>query len=314
MYSIRRSVLIWGALALILALVGCSGKEAITPAAPPSGGNELFPGLTFGDDTSFDLVTWNMQTFPKESQTPHYLAKALSALDPDVAALQEIEDPTAFQAVLDELDGYTGHLAPGSSRYMKLAFIYKISSVSNVSFEELFTSESRIFPRSPLLMRCDFQGTPLVIIDNHLKCCGDGTLDSSDDWDEENRRQQACELLAAYINGNLPNERVIVVGDMNDYLDDAVQNNVFEAFLSDPIHFEFADMAIATGAISVPSYSLKGGGHLDHILITDELFGAFAKSSSEVETIQPNKALYGGSSEYLRYLSDHLPVGLRIEF
>ncbi len=268
MFSIRRTALIWGALALILTLFGCSGKEAITPAAPPPGGNELFPGLTFGDDSSFDLVTWNLQTFPKNSQTPHYLAKALSALDPDVAALQEIEDPTAFQAVLDELDGYTGHLAPGSSRYMKLAFIYKISSVSNVSFEELFTSESRIFPRSPLLMRCDFQGTPLVIIDNHLKCCGDGTIASGDEWDEEFRRQQACELLAAYINDNLPNQRVIVVGDMNDSLTDAAQNNVFEAFLSDPTHFEFADMSIATGATSVFSYSLKGrlspGSHFDH--------------------------------------------------
>jgi hypothetical protein len=49
-------------------------------------------------------------------------------------------------------------------------------------------------------------------------------------------------------------------------------------------------------------------------LITDELFNAFAKSSSDVETLQLNKVLYGGSSEYLRYLSDHLPVGLRIEF
>ncbi len=49
-------------------------------------------------------------------------------------------------------------------------------------------------------------------------------------------------------------------------------------------------------------------------MITDELFSAFAKTSTDVETLQPNKSLYGGSSEYIQYLSDHLPVGMRIEF
>lgn len=315
MVLMRRMALGLGAAVLILSFVGCSQKEPITPVAPPPGGNDLFPGLTFGDDTSFDIVTWNIQTFPKNVyQTPHYLAKALSALDVDVATLQEIEDPTAFQNVLNELNGYAGHLSSSAFGSMNLAIIYKTSSVSNVSFEEIFTSQDRPFPRSPLLMRCDFNGTPLVIIDNHLKCCGDGTLDSSDNWDEEYRRQQACELLAGYINDNLPNEHVIVLGDMNDSLTDLMQNNVFEAFLTDPAHFEFADMSIAIGPESEFSYSLKGSSHLDHILITDELFGVFAKSSTEVETLRPDKALSGGRGEYTQYLSDHLPVGMRITF
>jgi endonuclease/exonuclease/phosphatase family metal-dependent hydrolase len=307
-----------GAAVLILSFVGCSQKEPITPVAPPPGGNDLFPGLSFGDDTSFDIVTWNIKTFPKgPSQRPHYLAKALSALDVDVAALQEIGDATAFQKVLNELDGYDGHLSSSASYDVNLAIIYKTSTVTNVSFEEIFTSDWNPFPRSPLVMHCDFQGTPLVIIDNHLKCCGDGTIDSSSHDDEEYRRQRACEMLAGYINDNLPNDRVIVLGDFNDSLTDPVQNNVFEAFLDDSTHFTFSDMAIAEGPSTGWSWifsSSYGPSHFDHILITDELFGAFAKSSTDVETLRPDKALSGGRSEYTQYLSDHLPVGMRIAF
>ena len=53
--------------------------------------------------------------------------------------------------------------------------------------------------------------------------------------------------------------------------------------------------------------------HLDHILITDELFEAFAKPSARVQTIRIEDALPRGSDEYWIYLSDHRPVGLQIE-
>ena len=55
------------------------------------------------------------------------------------------------------------------------------------------------------------------------------------------RGQQA---FKAYIDF-LPNEKVIILGDLNDLLTDDPVNNVFQMYLDDPTNFVFADMAIA---------------------------------------------------------------------
>ena len=318
MHFSRISTLVLVAFVLFLGALGCSKKAPVTPLGPPPlpPGSGLFPGLSFGSDDAFDIITWNVRQFPESAQTPRYLADALKALDADVVALQEIQDPSAFRSVLDELDGYSGYVASSASYDVNLAFIYKTSTVTNVRFEEIFRSLWRPFPRSPLVMSCTFNGKDLVIIDNHLKCCGDGTVDLADDGDEETRRLEACDLLAGYISDNYPTDRVIVLGDLNDSLTDTPKNNVFDVFLDDPAHYMFSDMAVAQGPSSGFSYvfsSSYSASHIDHILITDELFGDFAKSTTDVETIRPDKYLAGGKSDYEDKLSDHLPVGMHIE-
>ena len=51
-----------------------------------------------------------------------------------------------------------------------------------------------------------------------------------------------------------------------------------------------------------------------HILITNELFEAFEKPTAKVETILVEDALPGAWNEYVHYLSDHRPVGLKLAF
>ena len=61
---------------------------------------------------------------------------------------------------------------------------------------------------------------------------------------------------------------------------------------------------------SFPKYP----SHLDHILITNELFDDYESPLSLVETFQIEKSMNGGWPKYEQYISDHRPVGLRIGF
>ena len=55
-----------------------------------------------------------------------------------------------------------------------------------------------------------------TLINNHLKCCGDGNIDEDNYWDEEHRRRDANVMLDDYISTHFANVSVILVGDLND--------------------------------------------------------------------------------------------------
>tara|TARA_B100000609_G_C17053876_1_gene350455 strand:- start:126 stop:770 length:645 start_codon:yes stop_codon:yes gene_type:complete len=152
-------------------------------------------------------------------------------------------------------------------------------------------------------------GENYLIINNHFKCCGDGIIDFDDTSDEENRRYKAINLIKEYIDNNFENKRVIVVGDLNDNIAEAPINNVFQEVLNDSINYSFADLEIAQGNSSEWSYP-TWPSHLDHILITNELFQVL--NISEVKTIKIDEYLDGGWNEYDQNISDHRPVAIKL--
>ena len=64
-------------------------------------------------------------------------------------------------------------------------------------------------------------------------------MDLNDEFDEENRRYTAMNLLKTYIDENLSNEKVIVLGDLNDDISEPYQNNVFQDVLNDSDNYQF---------------------------------------------------------------------------
>ena len=131
--------------------------------------------------------------------------------------------------------------------------------------------------------------------------------------DEETRRYTASNLLKEYIDTKLPNENVIVLGDLNDILTDAVANNVFQMIINDTENYLFADMEIAEGSSADWSYPWWPQ-HIDHILITNELFDEFVNGGSAVQTIKIDEYMEGGFDDYYENISDHRPVALKLEF
>tara|TARA_B100001971_G_C18100252_1_gene488424 strand:- start:282 stop:950 length:669 start_codon:yes stop_codon:yes gene_type:complete len=162
-----------------------------------------------------------------------------------------------------------------------------------------------------MVMDMYFMGENYFLINNHFKCCGDGILDFNNESDEEKRRYNASNLLKEYIDNNLAEKNVIVLGDLNDDIAEAPQNNVFQMILDDSDNYLFVDIEIANGNSSDWSYP-SWPSHLDHILITNELFDEL--DNSDIQTIKIDEYLEGGWNEYDQYISDHRPVGIKFYF
>jgi len=269
--------------------------------------------ISFGTDSTFEVVTWNLEWFPKNgSVTVDSVSKIIESLDVDLLGLQEIDDTTICRQMINNLPGY--ELFMDDVWFGGLAYVYKTSSINIESIYKIYDTSPywNAFPRSPLVMELTFMGEEFIVINNHFKCCGDGLIDFGDAVDEESRRYQASSLLKQYIDINFPLSRVIVIGDMNDILTDTSPNNVFQTVLDDSTNYLFADKAIAIGPTA--NWSFPGWpSHLDHILITNELFSEFSNPGSGVQTIKVDDFMSGGLANYDFYISDHRPVGLKIK-
>jgi endonuclease/exonuclease/phosphatase family metal-dependent hydrolase len=266
----------------------------------------------FGTDSTFEVMTWNIEWFPTNGQTTvDYVREIIQDLDVDLIAMQELDDTIVFKQMMNELENYEGYFK--SSWFAGLAFIYNSAIIEVDTIYEIYTTEPywRPFPRSPMVMELNYSGQEYVVINNHFKCCGDGVLDMNDSYDEETRRLDASNLLKAYMDDYFFNKRVIMTGDLNDLLvEDNPYNNVFKAFINDPENYLFADMEIAEGGEYYWSYP-SWPSHLDHILINKPLFHDFENESSQIETIRIDD-YFDSFYQYEINVSDHRPVAIKI--
>ena len=268
--------------------------------------------LNFGSDSTLDIMTWNIEAFPKAGQnTMDSVRKIVEALDMDIIGVQEINDTNAFKAMVLTINGYSGFAK--LNYIVGLGFIYKTSSIQINSIYEIFTAPQywNNFPRAPIVMDMNYMNERYILIVNHLKCCGDGFIDLGNTNDEENRRLESVILLKEYIDQNFPTLKTIVLGDLNDLITDQPNSNVFQPILNDPSNYAFADNAIALGPSSNWSYP-TWPSHLDHFIITNELFYETQNNGSYVQTLKLESEFAAGWSSYEAIVSDHRPVAMKI--
>ena len=282
--------MIFGALLLLVFNSCAENKNIITS------GNSI----QFGTESTLDIVTWNIEHFPKNNLTVSYLAELINLMNVDIIAMQEIWGDGAsdsFENLKTKLDGWDG-----SRKSSGLAYLYKTELIFNRLSE---IEELNDILRTPYLLSINIDGENIFIINNHLRAnYNDGN------WDEDERKE-ALGKLEEYINQFLPEENVILLGDLNDELNDSM--NVFQNFINDSTNYKFVDMDLAYG--SKANWSYPGWpSHLDHILITNELFDEFDNEGSSVQTIRLEEYFDNGWTEYENYISDHRPVGLRLKF
>jgi len=266
--------------------------------------------LFFGSDSTFEVVTWNIQNFPKMSiTTANYVVQVIMNIDADVFALQEIESSSYFDYVISQLNEqdslcvWDGYRASGASYDVNLAYIYKSDIIQIDDIYEIFQDDWFAFPRSPLVFELTYENEDLVVINNHLKAGGEP--------EDEARRQEASQKLQAFIDSTFSETEVIIIGDLNDDITEPQATNVFWNFIEDTANYLFADLPIAEGLFANWSYP-SWPSHLDHILITNELFDEYENST--VQTILVDHYLEGGWHEYDENISDHRPVGMKFAF
>jgi len=286
---------------LIILLISCQGFS------------QSLSDITFGTDSTFDVITWNIEWFPKNgSATVDSVSKIIESLNVDLIGLQEIDDTTLCRQMINNIPNYD--LFMDDDWFGGLAYVYNTNSIVVQSIYKIYDTSPywNIFPRSPLVIELTYLGEELVVINNHFKCCGDGIIDMGNSSDEEYRRYEASSLLKQYVDANFINKKVIILGDLNDLITDTSPNNVFQVFLNDSNNYLFADYNIAQG--SSDNWSFPGWpSHLDHILITNELFNDFLNIESEIQTIKIDDFMAGGVSSYDFYISDHRPVGMKLK-
>lgn len=302
MNSLVKKYLFCVGLALVL---GCGGSGDDTPQPNPTPTPTPTPADSFDEcvttvsNQTLEVVTWNIENFPMNAATQDLVVDIIEDMDADVIAIQEITSLSDFSDLLGELSGWSGNVLQFNGSNLMLGYLYKNSEVSVTTvaenlFEDMTEENDFAFTafRRPLLTKIrHMNGLEVTLINVHLKCC-DGS---------EDRRRAASDKLKGYIDTNLPDEQVIVLGDFNDEIVD--DDNVFQVFLDDAANYRFATIDIASGGTanwSFPSFP----SHIDQILITDELF----ERVMQTETL----ILDNCSNAYLSTVSDHRPVIMRL--
>lgn len=280
---------------LVLLIISCTHISPITDSEIINEGTtpieEIPDSLAF-----FDIMTWNIEQFPIHETTTEKVISIIDSLSPKIIAFQEINSENEFSNIITQLPHYNGYRSSSALFSINLAFIWDTSFVKNINIYEIMTSQSSPFPRAPLVMECRINELDFIIINNHLKCCDDGV----------ERREEAIILLKNYIESNFNNDRVILLGDLNDNLSDSENFNVFLPFLNDRDSYIFIDEFFNLENYSYPSYP----SHIDHILISDELYNIYNSQYTKTSTIKLGDTI----DNYFNQVSDHLPVYLKLVF
>ena len=251
---------------------------------------------SYGSDETLDIITWNLQNFPKHNNTVDTLSFIIDDLNLDIVALQEIESTSALSELSDNLgDNWLDYRSENSS-WGELSYLINSETVEiNNIYTILNNSEYYFAYRPPYVLDCDYNGENYILINIHYKCC-DGS---------ESRRLESSELLDEYISLNFSNKKVVILGDFNDLLID--DPNVFEPFLSEPSEYYFVDYEIASGTSSSWSFP-SWPSHIDHILITNELFDNY----EDVRTLLIDSMYFNNLNNYDNIVSDHRPIAIKI--
>ncbi|MCX2745760.1 endonuclease/exonuclease/phosphatase family protein [Mangrovivirga sp. M17] len=281
-------------LFLLLLAFGCKEEISEKVKPIPEEDDEVIElpvdGPTLATDTTLEVMTWNLEFFPLDDdpEVVDQVARIIDSLDVDLIGFQEISDVSEFTRLDNLLTGWEGKVVSNAAG-LNLAFLWRTESFSSVSsVSSILTADVSYFAgRPPIMIEVTHtNGNTSRVINLHMKCCTDGGF----------RRTQASASLKAFLDSEYPNDNVLVIGDYNEEINDS--NGAYDNFVEDP-DYQFADMAIEQGSStywSYPSYP----SHIDHILITNELFDNVVNT----QTLKLNE----NYPTYLFEISDHMPV------
>ena len=93
---------------LILLLFVCCKPEESTKSIIS---DPVLPTVnSIGDSDKIEIVTWNIERFPKTDYSDDYVKAIIEGFNADIFLLQEIQSKNKFASMLDEMDDYNYYL------------------------------------------------------------------------------------------------------------------------------------------------------------------------------------------------------------
>jgi hypothetical protein len=259
--------------------------------------------------------------------------RVLDSLQADVIAVEEVSDDSLFAVLISQLGKYR---ATCSDRYsysfdgpsdefppQKVCFIYDTTTVAILAarpmFEALYdearTTNPSVLPDYPggnpssfyssgrlpylLTVNATIEGVTerISFIGIHAKS-GATAVDRS-------RREYDGAVLKDSLDTHFANEQVIILGDLNDDLDQSIVTGMespYIAFIQDSLNYTGITKNLSdAGARSTISFQ----DMIDHQIITNDLLQEIIGGSEQV--ITPFRFI----TNYAATTSDHLPVIVR---
>jgi len=267
---------------------------------------------------TLEIGNWNLEWFGKtlpgygpynDSLQQRLVAKSISASDIDIWALCEVSNAVAFDTLCKRLPQYTGILCNYSPE-QKTALLFKKDMFQMLSSKLLGTANRDSFStaRFPFeitlktLQNSSIDTLKLLIL--HLKA---NTGSDSQKLLAYNSRKRSSEWFKDYVNQSTKTDKIILLGDWNDDIDQSIHNNLpspFSAMINSSkgqfISKRLTDLQEATST-SYPET-------IDHQWISNALLQHWLKDS--IHTWRLNQFILN----YAQVCSDHYPVYSQYEW
>ncbi|MCV6630862.1 MAG: T9SS type A sorting domain-containing protein, partial [Flavobacteriaceae bacterium] len=306
------------------------------------------PGdINIDKNKTIDLVTWNIEWFGDESNSPaagnansdaiqkDSVKTIIRKMNADIIAVQEIADDALFAQLVSELDGYSAILSNATSYpndpsgvKQKIGYIYKTATVQVESTKALMKSvhpyynggdasaisdfpdndKTRFFASG----RLPFLMTAKVTVDGktqrlHLVNLHARANSSNGSQSRYDMRKYDVEALKDTLDSQYANAKLIVLGDYNDDVDQTV------ADVSTTTSTYEAYINDATN-YNVLSKTLSDAGFRSYVF-RENMIDHITISNELFGTPVANSTSVGYQyydNDYSRTASDHFPVSVSI--
>ena len=300
-------------------------------------------GTSIDPVNTLEIVNWNLEWFGSTTLGPvndvlqqSNVQTVLQNVGADMYGLVEVVDEARLAAVVGNMPGYsyvisnfgshtnTSEAAPTAlGDAQKLAFVYKTSLFSNIttgpllsqginSAADLTNPAYNYFAsgRFPFMMKADvtLNGITKTIrfVLLHAKANTSPTATSYA------RRKSGSDTLQYTLNNLYPTDNIIILGDINDDLDQTITDGIvppttsYVAFTTDIANFSSPTLSLSlAGKKSTVSYN----DMIDHVIVSNEMGNYYMNNSATVLTDVTSLINNYGSTT-----TDHYPVFSRFTF
>lgn len=300
-------------------------------------------GTSIDPAKTLEVVNWNLEWFGSPTNGPtndvQQQANAqniLQSIGADIYGIVEVVDETRLASIVSNMPDYAyvisnfgSHTNPNSptpstlAAAQKQAFIYKTSVFSNITTQPLLTQginstaditnpaynyfSSGRFPfmfTSDVTLAGETKQVRFVLI--HAKANTSPTATSYA------RRKSSSDTLRFTLNSLYPNDNIVILGDINDDLDQTITDGIvppitsWSAFVNDNTNFTEPTLALSlAGKKSTVSYN----DMIDHVLLSNEMNAFYMNGSANVlDDVNSLVSNYGSTT------SDHYPIFTRYAF